>query len=127
MPLRTTSARNFRDARGGVRAGDDLGTVAGHASRAGGVVDHVPEGGGIPGGDADGLGAGVHGLFGEECQVAASGAERHDLKKVRGAVDDVNRLCADGTGGPEEDDFARLHGLSIPHRSGGPFPARVGR
>ena len=88
--------------------------------RAGGVVDHVPEGGGIPGGDTDGLGAGVDGLPGQEFEVAAAGAERHNLKKVRGAVDDVNRLCADGTGGPEEDDFARLHDSSIPHRAGAP-------
>jgi hypothetical protein len=44
----------------------------------------------------------------EEFEVAAAGAERHDLEKVRGAVDDVNRLGADGTGGSEEDDSARL-------------------
>ena len=44
MPLRTTSALDFRDPGGGVRAGDDLGPVAGDAGRAGGVVDHVPAG-----------------------------------------------------------------------------------
>jgi hypothetical protein len=58
----------------------------------------------------------VHRLPGEELGVAAAGAESHDVEQVGGAVDDVNRLCADGTGGPEEDDLARLHGLSIPHR-----------
>ena len=63
-----------------------------------------------PAGGADRPGPGVHGLPGEEFEVPAAGAERHDLKKVRGAVDDVNRLRADGTGGPEEDDLARLHG-----------------
>ena len=63
------------------------------------------------------------GLPGEEFEVAAAGAECHDLEKVRGAVDDVNRLCADGTGGPEEDDLARLHASSIPHR----VPCRVPR
>ncbi|GAA1761136.1 hypothetical protein GCM10009712_07180 [Pseudarthrobacter sulfonivorans] len=54
-------------------------------------------------------------LAGEELEVPAARAECHYLKKVRGAVDDVNRLGADGTGGSEEDDSARLHGLSIPH------------
>ncbi len=115
MPLRTTSALISAirvEASGPVKS---LGTVADESRRAGGVVDQVPEGGGVPGGDADGLGAGVDGLPGQEFEVAAAGAERHDLKKVRGAVDDVNRLCADGTGGPEEDDLARLHDSSIPH------------
>jgi hypothetical protein len=50
----------------------------------------------------------MHGLPCEEFQVAAAGAKRHDLEKVRGAVDDVNRLGADGTGGSEKDDSARL-------------------
>ena len=33
---------------------------------------------------------------------------RHHLEQVRGAVDDVNRLGADGTGGSEDGDPARL-------------------
>ncbi|MNO05312.1 hypothetical protein D3C81_2266450 [compost metagenome] len=64
----------------------------------------------------------MHRLAREELQVASPGAEGHHLEKVRGAVDDVNRLGADGTGGSEEDDSAWLHCLSIPHRAAGQPP-----
>ena len=106
---------DFRDPRRGVRAGHEFRAVADQPGRAGGVVDQFLQHGGVAAGNADRLGPGVHGLPRQEFEVAAAGAECHDLKKVRGAVDDVNRLRADGTGGPEEDDLARLHGLSIPH------------
>jgi hypothetical protein len=59
---------------------------------AGGVVDQVPEAPGITFGDADGAGPGVHGLPGEEFEVAAPGAQRHDLKKV-GAPSTTSIAC----------------------------------
>ncbi|MNR60630.1 hypothetical protein D3C85_1821600 [compost metagenome] len=61
----------------------------------------------------------MNGLLRDECKVSSARAERNHLKTVWGGVDDINRLCADGTGGPEDDDLARLHCLSIPVATGG--------
>ncbi|GAC1513284.1 MAG: hypothetical protein NVS1B16_05360 [Pseudarthrobacter sp.] len=89
------------DACRGIGAGDDLRAVVLASCAAGSFGYQVLQLPGVAGGDADGGRAGVDRLPGEEFQVPAARTERHDFEKVRGAVDDVNRLGADGTGGAE--------------------------
>jgi hypothetical protein len=83
--------------------------------RARSFVDQRSQAAGVAAGNAHSRCPGVHRLAGEELQVTSPGAEGNHLEKVRGAVDDVNRLGADGAGGSEEGDLAWLHCLSIAH------------
>ena len=93
----------------------------------GGVGDQGLQLRGVAGGDADGMGPGVHRLAGEEFGVASAGAECHDLETAGRAVDDVNRLRADGTCGPEDDYFARLHWLKYPALAAPPWGTALPR
>ena len=108
MPLSTTSASTAAilvEASGPAMIS---GRYPARPGRPGGVVDQLLEAAGVTLARCPLRRPRVDRLPCQEFQVAASGAERHHLKKVRGAVDDVNRLGADGTGGSEEDDSARL-------------------
>ena len=121
MPLSTTSAVGFRDPGGGVRAGDDLRPVAGDAGRAGGVVDQAWRAAASPLATPTARGPVWTACRARSSRLPPPALRATTSKEVRGAVDDVDGLGADGPGGSEEDDCARLHDSSIPHRGGTPF------